>query len=245
MPVRRHVEAHADLHDGAGDELQRAGDVGRHLDRNDLAASRLAGDRRASLRGVRRHAGDPRHRPEQVDEVGDVVGRHVEHRPAARLVVEGRVRVPALVAGAHEEGGAGRPARRSRPRRSAGGRSGARRRERCPARSRRGGPSSRAASTSRLPSSKRDAERLLGIDVLAGGERLQADLDMRLRHGEVDDDLDRRIGEQRVDARRRQPELRRRAPPPRRASRRRARGCRGSESSSRPSGRRRRCCRSR
>ena len=54
-----------------------------------------------------------------------------------------------------------------------------------------------------------DAERLLRMDVLAGGDRLQADLDMRLRHGEVEHDLDRRIGEQRVDRTRRHAELRR------------------------------------
>ena len=38
-----------------------------------------------------------------------------------------------------------------------------------------------------------DAERLLRMDVLAGGDRLEADLDMRLRDGEVENDLDRRI----------------------------------------------------
>jgi hypothetical protein len=43
--------------------------------------------------------------------------------------------------------------------------------------------------------------------VLAGGERAQADFDMRLRHGEIDDDLDLRVGEQRLDARRTQPKL--------------------------------------
>ena len=35
--------------------------------------------------------------------------------------------------------------------------------------------------------------------MLARGERLQADLDMRLRHRQVEDDLDRRIGEQLID----------------------------------------------
>ena len=73
-----------------------------------------------------------------------------------------------------------------------------------------------------------DAERLLRMDVLAGGDGLQADLDMRLRHGQVEDDLDRGIGEQRVDGLRRDAEFRCRAPrrPPglRSASRR----CRGS-----------------
>ena len=93
-------------------------------------------------------AGDARDRPEQVDEVGDVVGPHVEHRAAARGVVEGRARVPALVAGAHEEGGAGdRLADRALVDRACG-RSGARRRGRCRARSRRAGRARCAASTS-------------------------------------------------------------------------------------------------
>ena len=58
----------------------------------------------ARLRG---RAHDARDGPEQLDEVGDVVGPHVEHRPAAAQIVEARRRMPALVAGAHEEGAAG------------------------------------------------------------------------------------------------------------------------------------------
>ena len=42
-------------------------------------------------------------------------------------------------------------------------------------------------------------ERLFAVDVLAGGDRLQADLDMGARDGEVDDDVDARVGEQIVD----------------------------------------------
>ena len=55
----------------------------------------------------------------------------------------------------------------------------------------------RVDQTARL--GERDAERLFRMDVLAGRDRLQADLDMRLRHREVEDDLDRRVGENRVD----------------------------------------------
>src|SRR5687768_4334184 len=40
-----------------------------------------------------------------------------------------------------------------------------------------------------------DAERLFRIDMLAGVECLQPDRDMGLRNGEVEDDLDPRIGE--------------------------------------------------
>ena len=53
----------------------------------------------------------------------------------------------------------------------------------------------------------RDAERLFRVDVLAGGDRLEADLDMRLRDREVEDDLDRGIGEQRIDRTRGKAEL--------------------------------------
>ena len=53
----------------------------------------------------------------------------------------------------------------------------------------------------------RDAERLFRMDVLARGDRLEAHLDMRLRHGEVENDLDRRIGENRLDRARRNPEF--------------------------------------
>ena len=45
----------------------------------------------------------------------------------------------------------------------------------------------------------RDAERLFRVDVLASGDRLEADVDMRLRRREIEDDFDRRIREQRID----------------------------------------------
>ena len=59
-----------------------AGDMGRDLDRDHRALQRLAGDRPLGA-GARGDAGDARDRAEQVDEGGDVVGRHVEHRAAA------------------------------------------------------------------------------------------------------------------------------------------------------------------
>jgi hypothetical protein len=45
-----------------------------------------------------------------------------------------------------------------------------------------------------------DAERLFRIGVLAGINRLQANRDMRLRNSQVEDDLDRGISKQGVDA---------------------------------------------
>ena len=52
-----------------------------------------------------------------------------------------------------------------------------------------------------------DAERLLGMDVLAGGDGLEAHLDMRFGHREVEDDLDRGIGQNGLDRLRRNAEF--------------------------------------
>ncbi len=54
-----------------------------------------------------------------------------------------------------------------------------------------------------------DAERLFRVDVLAGGDSLEADFNMRVGNGEVQDDLDGRIGKQRLDGARRNAEFRR------------------------------------
>ena len=56
---------------------------------------------------IARRAGDAAHRADQVDQGGQVVGAHVEHRAAAGLVVELGIGVPALVAVAQHEGGGG------------------------------------------------------------------------------------------------------------------------------------------
>lgn len=95
------IEAHADLHDRAILEGQHAGDMGRDMDRDRLTLLRLAGDEPLVARrnGKARDFGD---RSQQVNEIGNVIGSHIQHRPAANLVVEGGIRVPALMAGAHE-----------------------------------------------------------------------------------------------------------------------------------------------
>ena len=64
--------------------------------------ARFAGDETLGT-GDAGEAGHAAHRAEQVHQCGEVVGPHVEHRTAARLVVERRVGVPALVAGAGHE----------------------------------------------------------------------------------------------------------------------------------------------
>ena len=180
--------------------------MGRDLDRDLLAGERLAGDGpgRPRPRGDR---GDARHRAEQVDEVGDVVGRHVEHRAAAAEVVEAGVRVPALVAGAHEEGGAGeRLADGAVVDQPAAGLVGAA--EEGVRRAADAEPLRPGRIEERTRLGGVDRERLLGVDMLAGGDRPEAHLDMGERHGEVDHDLDSRVGEEALDRRRRDAELR-------------------------------------
>ena len=134
---------------------------------------------RRSLRTREVDPGDARDGSDEVDQRGDVVRPHVEHRTAAGGVVEGGIRMPALVTGTHEEGRASHRLGRSRLRRRACGRSGGRHRERCRAHSRRAG---RACRQLRAAFARRrcvSAQRLLRMDVLAGGDRHQADLDVR------------------------------------------------------------------
>ena len=101
-----------------------------------------------------RRAGHPPHRAQQGDERGQVVRPHVEQRPAAGLVVEVGVGMPALVAVAEHEGRRRPPARRWPRRRSAGGRSAGRRRGRCPARRRRAGRRRGPSRPAALPSAR-------------------------------------------------------------------------------------------
>src|SRR5208282_1784144 len=63
---------------------------------------RLARDESLGPR-ARRDAADARHRTQEIDESGDVVGPHVEHGAAATEIEEGGIRVPALMARTHEE----------------------------------------------------------------------------------------------------------------------------------------------
>ena len=182
---------------------------------------------------ARRDARDAGDGTEQVDEVGDVIGAHIEHRAAAGEIVEAGIGMPTLVAGTHEEG---RPADRpaNEPVVDALARGLMRAAEESVGR--RSEPQAlRAGRVDELPGLREsDAERLLGMDVLARGDRLEAHLDMRFGHGEVEDDLDRGIGQHRLDRLRGDAELSGRAPPRRRGSCRRARRCRGSGTSSRP-----------
>ena len=58
----------------------------------------------------------------------------------------------------------------------------------------------RAGRVDELPRlGESDAKRLLGMDVLAGGDGLEAHFNMRFGHREVQDDLNRGIGQNRLD----------------------------------------------
>ena len=82
------------------------------------ALQRLAGDGARLVRRATACAGDARAPgPSRLTSSVIVVGADVEHRAAAALEVEGRVRVPALHARAHEAGGAADRRGRWRPRR--------------------------------------------------------------------------------------------------------------------------------
>ena len=137
-------------------------------------------------------------RPEQIDQVGHVIGAHVEHRPAAGQIVEGGVGVPAFVAGAHEEGGpADRPTDHALVDALSRGLVRAAEKRVGRAAEPQGFASGRLNEAARLGDI--DAERLFRMNMLAGGEGPQADLDMRGRHGEVEDDLDGGVGQQGLD----------------------------------------------
>ena len=106
---------------------------------------RLAGDQPLETRAWS-PSPSPRRSAEQLDEVGDVIGAHVEHRPAAAQIVEAGRRDASVRARGTRRRRCRRPACRSRRRRSACARSGGRRRGRCPARSRPAGSSASARS---------------------------------------------------------------------------------------------------
>ena len=158
--------------------------MGRDLDRDALAAARLAADH-ALLEAAAGHRHDRLDRPEQVDQRGDVVGADVEHRAAAALEEEGRVGVPGLHAAGHDARAAGdRPADRALVEQLAGELMAA-------AEEGVGGaaeaPAGRLGLRRQLARlGERHAERLLRIDVLAGGERGAADLGVRQRRRQVD-----------------------------------------------------------
>ena len=148
--------------------------VGRRLDRDPVALAR--GFRRddALREADARHGQHALHGPDQVDEGGEVVRRHVEDRAAARLEEELRIGMPVLHPVRHQE-------RRSRQDPSDGavvdelaGEAPARRRGRCPGRSRGAGRGPPPPATRARPSSKSTASGFSEKTCLPARERRAA-----------------------------------------------------------------------
>ena len=76
----------------------------RRFDADLLTLLRLTGNR--AVRDLdARHPADPLHRAEKVQQRGEIVRPHVEHRSAAFFIIKLRIRVPMLVPAAHHERG--------------------------------------------------------------------------------------------------------------------------------------------
>ncbi|MGY2934824.1 hypothetical protein ACVWZ6_004426 [Bradyrhizobium sp. GM6.1] len=200
----RHIKAHRDRDDRPALEFERAGDMGRNFDRDQRSVHRLAGDQPLGFR-TRGRAHHARHRAEQLHEIGDVVRAHVKHRAAAAQIIETRRRMPALMAGAAEEraAGHGRADRVIVDQLARG---------LVPTAQERIGRATDAKILLRgelhhlAGFGDVNAERLLGMNVLAGVQHRQADVGVGEWHSEIDDDLDVVSLEQLINPHRRQPE---------------------------------------
>ena len=151
--------------------------------------------------------GDLGDRTEQLDEVRDVVRAHVHDRAAALPdVVEVGIGMPTLVSGQHQEGGAaerladaaGIDQRSCRLVRAAEERIG---------RAADPEPFGRGRLDQPAALGERNRQRLFEIDMLAGGDGVEGHRHVGLWDGEVEDDLDPRIGEERFDRNRRHAEF--------------------------------------
>ena len=100
--MQTHVETHDQGRDHAGDELERPRGmrIDLHVDR--LAAPRTGADGSRGATAAR-DGGYAPHRPERVNQGGQVVRPHVEERSTSGLVVECRVGMPGLMAQSHHE----------------------------------------------------------------------------------------------------------------------------------------------
>ena len=169
-------------------EAESGADVGGYVDGERLTGSRPGADDagRAGLSGDRGDLGD---RPEQLDQAGDVVRADVEQRTGAALKQKGRVGVPGLRSRLLHQGQRGlrltdvparhRPADRLRAGAEKGVGGGA------DPEIRLGGGLQQLGGAVGV-----ERDRLLVVDVLAGRDRRQGDLGMRLRDGQVHHDVD-------------------------------------------------------
>ena len=191
------VEGHDEGGEGAGGELEGGGEVGGGFDGDLEPAFFLGGDGAGGVGGAG-EAGDLGDGAEEVDQGGEVVGAHIEHRAAADLVVELGVGVPGFVAGGEHEGGEGDGAADGAGvEEVAGG---------LLAGAEEGVGGAADAEVFLLGEIEDlaafgavDAEGFFGVGVFAGVERLEGDGDVGLGDGEVEDDVDGGVGHELVD----------------------------------------------
>ncbi len=167
LPAR--LEARDEVRGHAVRELHRGGRVRRRRGREALAGARPDLDR-ALQRARRGEAGDALDRPEQGHDRGQVVRAHVEQRARAVGVEDVGVRVPGLLAADEHRGADGeRLADRALVDRRAPGLVG--RAEEDVGRAADAQPEALGLGGERGGLGLVGRERLLGVDVLAGGER--------------------------------------------------------------------------
>ena len=190
VAVAERIPARADRDDRARMELQDAVDRGRGADLDLLAVHRRAGRGDGAVRlGAVGEGRDALDRPDQVDEVGDVVRPDVEHGTGADLEEEVRVRVPVFHAAAHHVRGAVRDLAQLLAVDDVA---------HLLVRAAEEGVGRRADIETALVGLglellaflEREHEGLLGIGMLARRNRIERDLVVRRRHREIDDDVD-------------------------------------------------------
>jgi hypothetical protein len=164
----------------------------------EFRADARAGEHGAARAGDPAPRGHPLQRAEHLHQRGQVVRADVEHWPAARGEQELRVRVPGVRSGVLERGeGGARGADPSVPDRGEPGL------EAAAEEGVRGAAQPQAGAGGEVDQVAGvvggGGQRLLRPDVPAALERGAADRVVRLRHGQVHHQLDRRIGQQLLD----------------------------------------------
>ena len=188
MAVAPDVPAGVERHHGAVRELQQRMDGGWRVDRDLFARAWFGAD--GALLGRRRsESRDSADGPDQLDQVGDVVGPDIEHGAGAWLEEEIGIGVPVLHAVAHHVAGAtGDPAELAAVDQLA--RQLMRAAEECVRCRTDAQPLLLGPFLEVEPFLDRQHERLFRIDVLAGLQHRLRHFIMHGRNGEVDDDVD-------------------------------------------------------
>src|ERR1700680_5219555 len=95
MTMPLHIETRVKAYHCPLLKLQESIKMREYLDWKFLALSGTSSEE-SLFKTTLGYGGDPRHRPEQIDQRRDVVRPHVENRSAAGLVEKFRTRMPAL-----------------------------------------------------------------------------------------------------------------------------------------------------